>query len=405
MKITPQVRNNICLNAHPVGCKRDVQMQAAQARLLASNIGQKTGIMPYAQEKRPKHVLVIGCSTGYGLASRIVAAFTYHAATVGFSFERMPSSTKTGSPGWYANEAFDQEAAADGLFSVTYNMDAFSNEAKAQAIDTARKNGFAYDLVIYSLASPVRTDPKTGQMYRSVIKPIGAPYTGTTVDVFTGKLKQAEIQPATPDEIAETVKVMGGEDWQLWVDALASANVLDNEAMTVAYSYIGPPLSWQIYRDGTIGHAKADLEAKAHQIDANYKDRGLRAFVSINKAVVTRSSAVIPIIPLYVSTLFKVMKEKNLHEGTLDQMIRLFTQRLYVPNKDKVPVDEEGRIRLDDWELQDSVQQEVNARLARINEENLRQLADIDGFRKDFLQAHGFEIPGVDYDAEFDPLE
>jgi len=404
MKISPMVRNNICLNAHPVGCRREVELQAARARSLAASAGERDGHAPCELEKRPRHVLVIGCSSGYGLASRIVAAFAYRADTVGFSLERMPTDTKTGSPGWYANAAFDAEAVSDGLVSISYNMDAYSNQAKQQAVDIARARGFAYDLVIYSLASPVRTDPVTGEFYRSAIKPIGTPYAGTTVDVFTGALKEAQIQPAAPDEIAQTIKVMGGEDWQRWIEALRAAGVLAARAVTVAYSYIGPSLSWQIYRDGTIGRAKADLETKAHEIDSKYSSQGLRAYVSINKAVVTRSSAIIPIIPLYVSTLFKVMKEKNLHEDPLDQMWRLYTQRLYTAGDDAaVPLDDEGRIRLDDRELQESVQREVTSRLSSINEENLRQLADIDGFRNDFLRAHGFEVPGVDYGAEVAP--
>lgn len=400
MKITPMVRNNVFLNAHPVGCAREVGIQIERTTALKARIDttRKPGL------REPSKVLVVGCSTGYGLASRIVAAFAYGASTVGFSYEKEPSSTKTASPGWYANKAFDEAAAERGLFSKTFSVDAFSHDAKRLAVETARAGDFAYDLVVYSLASPVRVDPETGAMYRSVIKPIGRDYVGKTADVFTGKISEAHVQPADEREIEETVRVMGGEDWALWMDALESGGALARDALTVAYSYIGPPLSWPIYKDGTIGRAKEDLEKRAREISEAHSPIGLRAFVSINKAVVTRASAVIPIIPLYVSTLFKVMKERKIHEDCMDQMQRLFPERLYPRNGDSVPVDEEGRIRLDELEMGASVQEEVASRLARINEGNIRELADIDGFRGDFLRAHGFETPGVDYDAEVDPI-
>lgn len=400
MKITPMVRNNIFLNAHPEGCARGVRLQIAQAAGLKAKIDEARA----SNQRLPRNVLVIGASTGYGLASRIVAGFAYGASTVGFSYEKEPGAAKTASPGWYANRSFDSEAAKLGLFAKTYNIDAFSNEAKNLAIETARSGGFAYDLVIYSLASPVRVDPMTGVMYRSVIKPIGRDYTGKTADVFTGKISEAHVQPADDKEIEETVKVMGGEDWSLWLEALDAARVLEKNAITVAYSYLGPPLSWPIYRDGTIGRAKSHLEKSARDIAARHKASGLRAFVSINKAVVTRASAVIPIIPLYVSTLFKVMKERNIHEDCLDQMQRLFMERLYVRDGAAVPIDEEGRIRLDELEMGAAVQEDVSTRLAKVNEANLNDLTDIEGFRRDFLQAHGFAVPGIDYDAEVDPL-
>jgi enoyl-[acyl-carrier protein] reductase/trans-2-enoyl-CoA reductase (NAD+) len=401
MKITPMVRNNIFLNAHPEGCAKEVLLQIGQTRSLKAKIGAMGAA---AAQRLPKHVLVIGCSTGYGLASRIVAAFAYGASTVGFSYEKEPGAAKTASPGWYANKTFDAQAAERGLFAKTYNIDAFSREAKNLAVNAARAGGFSYDLVIYSLASPVRVDPDTGTMYRSVIKPIGRDYAGKTADVFTGKISESHVQPAEEKEVEETVKVMGGEDWALWLDALDSSGTLAREAITVAYSYIGPPLSWPIYRDGTIGRAKEHLEKSAKAIRAKHAARAVQAFVSINKAVVTRASAVIPVIPLYVSTLFKVMKERKLHEDCLDQMLRLFSERLYLRESSAVPVDAEGRIRLDELEMGASVQEEVSARLARINEENLSELADIEGFRRDFLRAHGFDVPGVDYEAEVNPL-
>lgn len=393
MKITPMVRNNIFLNAHPAGCAKEVELQIERSLPLKAKIEAMAG-------PGPVNVLVVGCSTGYGLASRITAAFAYGAKTVGFSLEKEPTPSKPGSPGWYANAAFDREAAKAGLFSKTFSVDAFSDEAKKMAIDTAREAGFAYDLVVYSLASPVRVDPETGVMYRSVIKPISRDYAGKTADVFTGRLSEAHVQPADEEEITQTVKVMGGEDWIRWIDALASAGVLAEKARTVAYSYLGPALSWPIYKDGTIGRAKEHLEQSARDIRASHGALGVEAFVSINKAVVTRASAVIPIIPLYVSTLFKVMKERHIHEDCLDQAHRLFAERLYLRDGSPVPLDPLGRIRLDELEMGEAVQQEVGARLAKINEANLYELADIAGFRDDFLRVHGFAVPGVDYDAE-----
>ena len=403
MIITPMVRNNICLNAHPEGCAAETDSWIARAEaalpsgLLRHAGGERTGA--------PKSVLVVGCSTGYGLASRIVAAFGYGAATVGFSYEKEASENKTGSAGWYSNREFDRRAAAAGIPHRTFNMDAFSLQAKDAAITAAQDLGIRYDLVVYSLASPVRVDPATGAMYRSVIKPIGADYTGRTVDIFSGRMSDASIGRANDTEIAETVKVMGGEDWALWIDALEAAGVLAPEAATVAYSYIGPELSWPIYRDGTIGGAKNHLEATARALSARHPDGSLRAYVSINKALVTRSSAVIPVIPLYVSTLFKVMKERGIHEDCLDQIVRLFRDRLYRADGAAVPLDAQGRIRVDELEMGDAVQREVAARMARLNESTIRELADVDGFRDDFLRVHGFAVPGVDYAAESDPLK
>lgn len=401
MKLTPMVRNNICLNAHPEGCAQEVRLQINRVAGLASRV--KT--LGSAITRKPRNVLVIGCSTGYGLASRIVAAFGYEAATIGVSYEKEPSPAKAGSPGWYANRTFDAEAQKRGLTAKSFNMDAFSNEAKAKVIETARALGIQFDLVIYSLASPVRTDPDTGVMYRSVIKPIGREYTGKTADIFTGKISEAKVQPADEEEIRQTVKVMGGEDWARWISELSAAGLLTESAITLAYSYIGPELSWPIYRDGTIGRAKEDLEITARKLRADFENQNLKAFVSINKAVVTRASAVIPIIPLYVSTLFKVMKERNIHEDCLDQMIRLYAERLYLNGLNSIPLDPEGRIRLDELEMGQAVQAEVASRLASINESNLASLADIEGFRVDFLRAHGFEVPGVDYDKEVESFQ
>jgi enoyl-[acyl-carrier protein] reductase/trans-2-enoyl-CoA reductase (NAD+) len=399
MNIKPMVRNNICLNAHPEGCRAEVRGQAQRVENFRTRIKNSGNILNIS---KPSHVLVLGCSTGYGLASRLVAAFGYHAGTVGFSYEKEPSASKAATPGWYANREFDRLAAEKELFSATFSeLDAFSHAAKNKAIEVAHTNNFKYDLIIYSLASPVRVDPDTGTMYRSVIKPIGRQYAGRTLDVFSGKIYEASIQSATEQEISETVKVMGGEDWQLWIEALSAAGVISQGATTLAYSYIGPPFSWPIYRDGTIGQAKAHLENTAKYLATSYKEKlGLQAFVSINKAVVTRASAVIPIIPLYVSTLFRVMKERNIHEDCVDQMIRLFSERLYLKGSPKIPTDSESRIRIDDLEMGPSIQNEVSARLASIDESNLYELSDPDGFRTDFLRAHGFEVPGVDYERE-----
>ncbi len=388
MLIKPMVRNSICLNAHPEGCARETERQI-------DYILEKKA--EYHAHRGPKAVLVVGCSTGYGLATRIGAAFGFRAATVGVSYEKEPSETSTGTPGWYNNQVFDAAATAEALPSITLNGDAFSNELKEQVVAAAKELKFKFDLVVYSLASPVRTDPATGEMYRSVIKPIGAPYRGRTVDMFTRELSYAEVQPATEAEIEATVKVMGGEDWELWMRALGEAGVLADEALTVAYSYIGPRLSWPIYRDGTIGAAKAHLERTAERM----RGSGIKAYVSINKALVTRSSAVIPVIPLYISTLFKVMKERGTHEDCIMQADRLLRERLYTGGP--IPTDEEGRIRIDELEMDESVQAEVASRMEGMSPANIATLADVEGFRTDFLRVHGFEVEGVDYEADVPP--
>jgi enoyl-[acyl-carrier protein] reductase/trans-2-enoyl-CoA reductase (NAD+) len=364
----------------------------------------------------PRLALIVGCSTGYGLASRIAAAFGYGAATVGVSLERSPSAAKPGTPGWYNNKTFDLEADKAGIPAKTLDGDAFSFEMKAKAAAAVREAAAAakipakIDLIVYSLASPVRTDPRTGVMYRSVIKPIGGTYSGKTVDMLTGKISVTGVEPATEEEIANTVKVMGGEDWELWIEALEKEGLLSPVARTVAYTYIGPELSWPIYKNGAIGRAKEDLERAARAINARFTKDGdtiRRAWVSVNKALVTRASAVIPIIPFYVSCLFKVMKEKGLHEGCIEQIVRLYKDRLYSPegvsDPGKVLADSEGRIRLDDREMRDDIQRETLARMETVTEENIFTVTDIDGFKHDFLEAHGFDVPGIDYEAEVDP--
>ncbi|MDR0402468.1 MAG: trans-2-enoyl-CoA reductase family protein [Treponema sp.] len=405
MIIKPMIRSNICINSHPAGCAQSLRNQIDYVK--KNFAGSKEG---------PRLVLVVGCSTGYGLASRVAAAFGYGSASVGVSFERPGSPTRAATPGWYNNLCFDTEAAKAGLAAKTLNGDAFSDETKALTAaairETAARAGVPakVDLVVYSLASPVRTDPKTGIMYKSAIKPIGQTYSGTTLDMMTGAMINSSAEKATEEEIAGTIKVMGGEDWDLWIKALGDEGVLSPSPRTVAYTYIGPELSWAIYKNGTIGRAKADLERAAAAINAGFADAGMRngrAWVSVNKALVTRASAVIPIIPFYVSCLFRVMKEKGLHEGCIEQIVRLYRERLYgagaASDPAMVPVDDEGRIRIDDLEMRDDVQNETTERMKKVSPENVFELTDIAGFKHDFLEAHGFDVAGVDYEAESDP--
>jgi enoyl-[acyl-carrier protein] reductase/trans-2-enoyl-CoA reductase (NAD+) len=395
----PMVRNNICINAHPKGCEVETRRQIEHISARKPRYA--------ALPDKPRAVLVVGASTGYGLASRIGAAFGFGAITVGVSFEKAPTDSRTGTPGWYNNRTFDAEAKKAGLDSKSIDGDAFSKEIKAAAVAAAKDLGITYDLVIYSLAAPNRTDPVTGITYQSVIKPIGEVYRGKSVNVFTGEFSEASIEPANEEDITATVKVMGGEDWELWIEALDEGGVLSSDAKTVAYSYIGPALSWPIYRDGTIGRAKAHLEETAPRLASRFASRGLSVYVSINKALVTRASAVIPVIPLYVSTLFKVMKERGTHEDCAAQIDRLYRDRLYSGRAGGPPVDSEGRIRLDDLEMLQGVQAEIEARMSHVTQENLKKLADVDGFRIDFLRAHGFEVPTVNYSldvpSDYDP--
>jgi len=397
MIIKPMIRNNICLNCHPVGCAVSVQKQIEYAKKNLSKVEGKT----------PKLALVIGCSTGYGLASRISAAFGYGSVTVGVSFEKEPNEKQTGTPGFHNNAAFDREAEKAGFVSVTLNGDAFSDEIKAEICEAVKKAAAKagipakIDLIVYSLASPVRTDPKTKVMYKSVIKPIGASFSGKTLNMMDGTFGVAEAKPAEEDEILNTVKVMGGEDWELWIDALDAAGLLSNQTRAVAYTYIGPELSWAIYKNGTIGNAKEDLERACREINKKYtaQKKMNGAWVSVNKAVVTRSSAVIPIIPLYIACLFKVMKEMGLHEGCIEQIVRLYRDRLY-STENTVPTDSENRIRIDDWEMRDDVQKAVNEKMKIVTPENVFSETDVAGFKHDFLEAHGFDIDGIDYNAD-----
>jgi enoyl-[acyl-carrier protein] reductase/trans-2-enoyl-CoA reductase (NAD+) len=387
MVIKPRVRGFICTTAHPVGCAANVDEQIAF-------------IKEQAEIHGPKRVLVIGSSTGYGLASRIVAAFGAQADTIGVFFERPSASGRPASAGWYNAAAFEKRAKEAGYYARSFNGDAFSDELKEQVIETIRKDWGQVDLIIYSLAAPKRKDPETGEVYSSVLKPIGKTFSSKSVDFQTGKVTETTIEPATEDEIRQTVAVMGGDDWSRWIRALAEAKVLSKGAQTVAYSYIGPELTHDIYRTGTIGRAKDDLEQTTHRLSEFLQEEvGGQAYVSVNKALVTQSSAAIPVVPLYISLLYKVMKEKGLHEDCIQQMYRLFADRLY---GEVTSLDEEGRIRIDDWEMREDVQQEVKKRWAELNTENIEELSDIAGYRQEFLKLFGFEVPGVDYQADVD---
>ena len=402
MIIKPMIRNNICLNAHPAGCAAVVQKQIEYAR---KNLSPDKG-------KTPELALVIGCSNGYGLASRIAAAFGYRTVTVGVSFEKAATENHTGTPGYYNNMAFDLQALKAGVVSRTVNGDAFSDETKTETALALReaakeaKIAAEIDLVIYSLASPVRIDPKTGIQYKSVIKPIGEPFSGKTINIMDGTIRTAQTESATDEEISGTVKVMGGEDLERWIEALDKERLIAPNTIVIAYTYVGPEYSWSIYKNGTIGKAKEDLERSVAKINKTYADAGkiAGAWVSVNKALVTRSSAVIPIIPLYISCLFKAMKDMGLHEGCIEQIVRLYRDRLYAGNTEpeKVPVDSEGRIRIDDLEMRDDVQRAVTEKMKIVTSENLSGKTDIAGFRHDFLAAHGFDVEGVDYEADVD---
>ncbi|KYQ86935.1 MULTISPECIES: enoyl-ACP reductase FabV [unclassified Thermoactinomyces] len=389
MIIKPKFRGFICTTAHPDGCAKQVQNQIDYVKSRSKIDG-------------PKKVLVIGSSTGYGLASRIVAAFGCGADTIGVFFEKPSVKNRTATAGWYNTAAFEKEARKAGLVAESINGDAFSKEIKEQTIQKIKNRlGGKVDMVVYSLAAPRRVHPETGETFHSVLKPIGKPFSNKAVDFHSGNVSEMTIEPATDEEVHDTIQVMGGEDWQMWMDALKEADVLAEGVTTIAYSYIGPELTFPIYREGTVGKAKDHLEKTAHELDAKLKDLGGRAFVSVNKALVTQSSAAIPIVPLYISILYKVMKEKGLHEDCIMQMYRLFSERLYQGGE--VPVDEKGRIRIDDLEMMPEVQQAVMEQWELIDSATLEEISDIEGYRRDFFQLFGFETEGVDYDQEVDP--
>ncbi len=400
MIITKKVMRNVSLTAHPLGCHQYVQDQIDWVKEHATKTDHPL-YKPVPPDSIPKRVLVLGGSTGYGLSSRIVAAFAGGADTLNVSFERAPSETKTATPGWYNTTAFEAKAKEAGLKADSVFGDAFSNQTKERTAQKIRETLKQVDLVIYSLASPLRTDPVTGATYRSVLKPIGEAFTALSVDMDSPVVKQATIEPAENGQAEETVKVMGGEDWALWIDYLLTENLLAPNAMTVAYSYIGPKITYPVYREGTIGLAKEHLEGSAKAITKSLEKLNGKAFVSVNKALVTRASAVIPVVPLYMALLYQVMKEKGLHEGCTEQIYRLFTDRLYANGT--VPTDEKGRIRLDDWEMKSDVQSEVESRWILQHEGKPLQKGDLAGVKQEYDQIHGFGFPNIDYTLDVDP--
>jgi len=385
MIIEPRMRGFICLTSHPTGCEQNVINQINYVKSKGAIDG-------------PKKVLVIGASTGFGLASRITSAFGSNAATVGVFFEKPAQEGKPGSPGWYNTIAFQDQAKKAGIYAKSINGDAFSAEVKAKTIELIKADLGQVDLVIYSLASPVRANPVTGVTHRSVLKPIGASFSNKTVDFHTGNVTTISIEPATDEDVANTVAVMGGEDWAMWMDDMLVAGVLAEGATTVAYSYIGPALTEAVYRKGTIGSAKDHLEASAFTITDKLKAVHGKAYVSVNKALVTQASSAIPVIPLYISLLYKVMKAEGIHEGCIEQIQRLYAQRLYTGKP--VPTDEKGRIRIDDWEMREDVQAKVAALWEQATTETLSEIGDLKGYKNDFLNLFGFAVDKVDYLAD-----
>jgi len=386
--IKPRVRGFICVTAHPHGCQENVHNQ-----------------IDYVKEKgpiadSPKNVLVIGASTGYGLASRIVAAFGCGAKTVGVFFEKPSDGGKTASAGWYNSVAFEKAAKTEGLCAININGDAFSDEIKQQTVEAIKTELGKVDLVVYSLASPRRIHPVTKAVHNSVLKPIGQTFCAKTLDTDKEVVKQITIEPASQEDITETAAVMGGEDWEMWIDALEKAGVLAEGVKTVAYSYIGPEVTWPIYKDGTIGVAKLDVEKAADRINQKLAGSGT-AYVSINQAVVTQASSAIPVVPLYISLLFRILREKNILEGCIEQIYRLFAERLYAGTS--VPVDEAGRIRIDDLEMKPEVQAAVKELWSQVRTENLKEISDFEVYKKEFVKLFGFGLPGVDYEKPVNP--
>lgn len=390
MIIKPKVRGFVCVTTHPTGCEANVREQIDYVKTQGTIAGG------------PKNALVIGASTGYGLASRITAAFGCGAGTVGVFLEREPTDKRPATAGWYNSIALEKAAKDAGLESASINGDAFSDDVKAQTISALRETLGPVDLVVYSLAAPRRVHPKTGADHRSVLKPIGDVYKGKTLNTDKGEVTGIEIEPASDREIADTVAVMGGEDWEMWMEALDEAGLLADGCKTVAYTYIGPRITWPIYWEGTIGRAKDDLDRAARAIGERLSARGGSAHVSVMKAVVTQASSAIPVVPLYISLLFKVMKERNLHEGCIEQIRRMFADRLYA--SDGVVTDETGRVRMDDWEMRGDVQGTVNEQWPKLATDNLSELTDFAGYQEEFLKLFGFGRDDLDYDADVDPM-
>ncbi len=389
MIIKPRVRGFLCVTTHPTGCaanvKRQIDYVTANGRI----------------ENGPKKVLVIGASTGYGLASRITAAFGSGAATLGLFFEKEGTEKKTGSAGWYNSAGFHHYAEAEGLYAKSINGDAFSDEIKQKTIDVIKEDLGQVDLVVYSLASPVRKHPKTEVLHRSTLKPIGQDVVQTGIDTDKNLLKQFTIEAASQEEIDNTVAVMGGEDWQMWIDALDEAGVLAPGAKTTAYTYLGDQITQDIYWDGTIGAAKKDLDKKVLSIRKKLAAQGGDARVSVLKAVVTQASSAIPVMPLYLGLLFKVMKEEGTHENCIEQIDLLFRESLY---GDTPRLDEEGRLRADYKELLPEIQRKVEGLWAQINDENLFEISDMQGYKDEFLKLFGFGFDEVDYESDVDPV-
>lgn len=390
MIIKPKVRGFVCVTAHPDGCAAHVQEWIAHVK---SQGPIKNG---------PKKVLVIGSSTGYGLASRIAATFGSGAATIGVFFERPSEEGRPATPGWYNTIAFTQAARAAGVYAKNINGDAFSDDIKKQTLDAIRADLGQIDLVVYSLASPRRTHPKTGAVHKSTLKPVGQSYSNKTVDTDKGIVSTVTIEPANEQEIADTTAVMGGEDWEMWMNALSEASLLAPGAQSVAYSYIGPEVTWAIYKNGTIGLAKNDLERAAKNIDSLLKLKGGgRAFISVNKALVTQASSAIPVVPLYIAILYKVMKAAGTHEGCIEQIYRLFATQMY--NGHTPTFDDAGRVRIDDWEMRPAIQDAVRKIWPGITTENLAAETDIAGYRSEFLKLFGFGVAGINYETETEP--
>lgn len=388
MIINPRIRSNICINAHPVGCEAQVKAQI--------NYVQKHGKI-----EGPQKVLVIGASNGYGLAARIASAFASDAATIGLAFEKPGSAGRTATAGWYNIEAFRHAAQAAGLSAWNINGDAFSEETKSETMAIIKDRLGKIDFLVYSIAAPRRIDPVTGDIYSSVIKPIGTPFTAKTVDFLSGVVSEVTAEPATEEQISHTVKVMGGEDWKMWVDRLLANNLLTRGFQTLAFSYIGSDQTRPLYREGTIGAAKKDLEQKAADINRMLAALKGHALISVNKALITRASAVIPAVPLYIALLYRVMKAKKLHEGCIQQIHRLYRDFLF--SGEVLQLDAQSRVRLDDWEMRPDVQNEVRNLWQQVDQENLSELADIRGLREEFLRHHGFGMPGVDYSLDVEP--
>ena len=391
MIIKPKIRGFICTTTHPVGCEANVLEQI--------NLTKARGPIVNG----PKRVLVVGSSSGYGLSSRIAAAFGSGAATIGVFFEKPGTETKPGTAGWYNSAAFDKFAKAEGLYSKSLNCDAFSHEAKAKVIELIKADLGQIDMVVYSLASPVRKLPDSGELVRSSLKPIGQPYSSTAVDTNKDTIIEASVEPATEQEIADTVTVMGGQDWELWLNALGEAGVLADGCKTVAYSYIGTELTWPIYWHGALGKAKMDLDRAAHALNDKLAAKGGSANVAVLKSVVTQASSAIPVMPLYIAMVFKKMRAEGLHEGCMEQILRMFSERLYKADGSAPEVDEDNRLRLDDWELRDDIQQHCRDLWPQITTENLSELTDYVEYKAEFIKLFGFGIEGIDYDADVNP--